>query len=377
MSEAEFGAYLDLLYGTAVEPADWEPTIARFADLIGGAKAWMPSLNLYSGGGQGVIARLEQTAQDSYFQYYYATNPFVPIGGATLTEPWPLNIATDEDLMSKAQFTALEYYNDFLLPQDIHSFVTIRLARRGGVQSTLNITRPPHKEQFGDSDLEIARRLHPHLIRAFNITRKLSAVRRENDELATVFERSTHGLFLLDTDGRVRRANDVGERLAGEPEGLRVADQRLTARNLTEARRLHALIATAGANDPGRRCGGSMALATPGRRSPLSITVAPIRGEHLAVGDTGPSILVCVTDLEAGVRLPEQKLRDLFGLTAAETRLALAMFEGLTQREAAERFSLSLNTVHVQLARVFEKTGVKRQAELMRLMMRAAGLEVG
>jgi len=377
VSETDFAGYLDLLYGTAVEPDDWARAIARFADLIGGAKAWMPSLDLYSGGGQGVIARIDPTQQDSYFQHYYATNPFVPTGGVGLADPWPLTITTDEDWFPKAAFTRTEYYNDFLRPQDIHSFITVRLGRHGGVQSTINITRPPHRTQFDRDDLEIAERLHPHLIRAFNITRKLSAVRRESDDLAGVFDRSAHGLFLLDADGRVRRANSVAERLAGEPDGLRLTDQQLTARNPADARRLYALISTAGTRDPARRSGGSMALSTPGRRQPLSITVAPIAAERFAGFDTGPSILVCVTDLEAGVSLPEQKLRDLFSLTWAETRLALAMFEGLTQKEAAERFGLSIHTIHVQLAQVFEKTGVKRQAELMRLMMRAADLDLG
>jgi DNA-binding CsgD family transcriptional regulator len=377
VSETDFAGYLDLLYGTAVEPNDWAPAMARFADLIGGAKAWMPSLDLYSGGGQGVTARIDPGRQDSYFQYYYRTNPFVPTGGAALTEPWPLTITTDEDWFPKAEFTSTEYYNDFLGPQDIHSFVTVRLGRHSGVQSTLNITRPQHWAQFTRADLEIAERLHPHLIRAFNITRKLGAVRRETDDMASVFDRSAHGLFLLDADGRVRRANHVAERLAGEPDGLRLTDQQLTARNPADARRLYALISTAGTRDPARRSGGSMALSTPGRRKPLSITVAPIGAERFAGFETGPSILVCVTDLEAGVSLPEQKLRDLFALSWAETRLALAIFEGLTQKEAAERFGLSIHTIHVQLAQVFEKTGVKRQAELMRLMMRAADLDLG
>jgi len=84
--------------------------------------------------------------------------------------------------------------------------------------------------------------------------------------------------------------------------------------------------------------------------------------------------MVCVTDLEAGVRLPEQRLRDLFALTPAEARLALALFEGLSPKEAAMRFEVSPNTVHVQLARIFEKTGSNRQTDLMRLMMRAVGV---
>jgi DNA-binding CsgD family transcriptional regulator len=50
--------------------------------------------------------------------------------------------------------------------------------------------------------------------------------------------------------------------------------------------------------------------------------------------------------------------------------VAIALFEGATTSEAAERFGVSPHTVHIQLSRIFEKTGVNRQAELIQLMMR-------
>jgi DNA-binding CsgD family transcriptional regulator len=83
--------------------------------------------------------------------------------------------------------------------------------------------------------------------------------------------------------------------------------------------------------------------------------------------------LACVTDLAPGVRAPQNELRSRFGLTFAEARVAAAVFRGLTLREAAEEFAVSLNTVRFQLARVFEKTGVTRQAELVKMMMRLSG----
>ena len=54
-------------------------------------------------------------------------------------------------------------------------------------------------------------------------------------------------------------------------------------------------------------------------------------------------------------RLAEQTLRDLFGLTPAEIRIALAVFEGDSPSDMADRFGVSLSTVKVQLARLFDK----------------------
>jgi len=119
-----------------------------------------------------------------------------------------------------------------------------------------------------------------------------------------------------------------------------------------------------------------MALATPSRQAPLSVTVAPVRAERFSPVYRGHSILVCVTDLEAKVKLPEQTLRELFGLTPAEARLARAIFEGLSPGEAAASFGVSPHTVRVQLGHIFAKTGTNRQSELVRLMMRAVGVDV-
>jgi DNA-binding CsgD family transcriptional regulator len=375
LSEADYGSFLDLLYGEAVERGDWTPVIARFADLIGGEKAWMPDLDALSGAGRGVLARIDPAAQDSYLQHYASRNPFVRPILARPTTPWPLEVMTDEDRFPREEFVRTEYYNDFLAPQDIHSVVIVRLARRGGVLSTLNIARPKRAGRFEPSELEIARRLHPHLIRAFNLSRKFAGLRGLADGLVEVLDSSAHGILLLDDEGRLQHANSVGDRLLREPYGLCLVGGRLSAARGEPARQLEALVGRAAGLDGASRAGGSMALATPSRTLPLSLTVAPLRAKRLA--DSGaPAVLVCVTDLQAGVSLPEQTLRDLFGLTPAETRLAVALLEGFAPREAAERFGVSPHTVHAQLARIFEKTGAKRQADLVQLLMRVAGVRL-
>jgi DNA-binding CsgD family transcriptional regulator len=371
VSEAEHGAFLELLYGAAIEQGDWVRVIATFADLIGGARVWMPDISLANGSGAGVIARIDPAAQKTYFQHYATRNPFVK---PTIGNPggaWPLNVRTDEDEFAKEDLVRTEYFNDFLRPQDIHSCLIVRLGRRDGMQSTINVSRPRHREQFGGADLDLARRLHPDLIRAFNLSRKFADLGAFAAGMAETLERSLHGVLLLDDTGRVLHANTVAERLVREGDGLRIAAGRLGAWPGEAARQLEALIGRAGGRDGACRLGGSMALPTPSRMLPLSITVAPLRAERL-LATASPAVLVCVTDLEAGVSLPAQQLGDLFGLTPAECRVALAMFEGATLREAAAQFGVSVHTVHAQVARIFEKTGTTRQAELIGLMVRLA-----
>lgn len=378
MTSFNQGEFLDLVYGAAVEPDLWAPVMERFADAIGGDKGWLSLLNLIDGRGGGVIARIDPAETDRFNAHYADRNPLHLVDDPrSFLQAWMPRILTDEDWIPKPDLVKTEYYNDFLKPQDIHSCVMVRLAKRGLETATLNITRPARRGQFERAELEFAASLHPHLIRAFDLGQKLALDGALTNGFATVFDESVHGLFLVDAEGRVQHMNPAAEALVRARKGLQVCAGRLAAADASAARPFQALVGRAGARDAGARTGGSMPLAVADGVAPLSVTVAPVRLPAMAILGGAPAVIVCVTDTEAGVKLPEQRLRDLFGLTPAEARLALALFEGATLNEAAEGLKISRFTAQNHLARIFEKTGANRQASLIQLMMRAVGLDLG
>ena len=61
---------------------------------------------------------------------------------------------------------------------------------------------------------------------------------------------------------------------------------------------------------------------------------------------------------------------ETFGLSGAEARLIVALTEGLTPPDVAERFGIALGTVRVQLRSIYGKLGVKRQSEIVARVMR-------
>jgi len=183
-------------------------------------------------------------------------------------------------------------------------------------------------------------------------------------------------LLVLDASARIRWLNRAAEALVAEPEGLTVEGGRLTACAAGEARRLQSLISQAAAPGYGKPSGGSMSLATPGRRRRLSVLVTPARSERSLFFGAKRSVIVSVSDLEAAASLPQQRLRDLFGLSAAETKFAFAIFRGLSLREAAAELGSSYFTVRAHLVRIYAKTGTSRQSELVAVMARAAGVRL-
>lgn len=87
----------------------------------------------------------------------------------------------------------------------------------------------------------------------------------------------------------------------------------------------------------------------------------------------GASIVVLI-DRDARPQPNPQTLQRMFGLTSAETQLALCMARGDAPLEIARSRQLSRTTIRSQLASLFAKTETKRQAELVSLLGRMAVL---
>ena len=78
--------------------------------------------------------------------------------------------------------------------------------------------------------------------------------------------------------------------------------------------------------------------------------------------------IVVVTRFERTVPADPTIVRDLLGLTLSEARVAALVGSGIAPQEAAGRLGITEGTARTALKRVFEKTGVSRQGELVALL---------
>ena len=100
-------------------------------------------------------------------------------------------------------------------------------------------------------------------------------------------------------------------------------------------------------------------------RSPYTVSVRPL----LRAGeDTHPdaAAMLLVHDPLQQNLATARILRELYGLTNAETRLVQALGTGMTEVAYAKSRGISLTTVYTHLRRTREKTGWKSVAELTR-----------
>jgi len=370
LAQAAEDALVELIYAAALDPALWPTAMAGVADRLGGTQSCLTRLDITHGAGEAILSRSDPRALDLYLEYFHAKNFFTLVEQpTTYIRGWTPRVMIDSDCLPWEEYQATEYFNDFMRPHDVNAALFIRLELSETKSAVLNVGRALNGGRFDREHVETAARLQPHLIRAYKLGRELAVSLGPDRDLARAVQGSPQPIFLVDETGVIRLANSAAERLLAADKGLTVLTGRLTARHSEAERELGRLVAAATTPDA-PRVGGTMSLPLPGQRFPLAVRVTPIPLTPMAIFGHPRTALVCITDLETSVRSPEAELRALFGLTYAEARVATAIFEGLSMREASEALEVALNTVRFQLARVYEKTGVTRQAELVKMMMR-------
>lgn len=367
---------IDDIYAAALDPSRWVGVIESLSDAVGGLRGCLTRIDARTGEGiEAVLFRSDPTWVDAYAQHFGAINVFMHKHSSGRYDEPDRIVSTEEFCLPREDYLRSEYYNDFMRPQDVERALFIRLGWVGDIESSINIGKRTN-ETFDQADLELAARLQPHIVRAYEIGRQLEGPVGVARNLVAALQHSPHALYLVSPDGALAFANAAAERLLARDRGLAVMNGRLTARHAETARRMEILFADA-AYRGGPRSGGAMSVPSPTGGLPLALRTSPLPLDEGPIFRAAAPVLVAVTDLEAEVRAPEEELKLLFGLSTAEARLAGAVFEGLTLPEAAQRFQVSVNTTRFQLGRVFDKTGVTRQADLVKLMMRLAGAAPG
>jgi DNA-binding CsgD family transcriptional regulator len=99
----------------------------------------------------------------------------------------------------------------------------------------------------------------------------------------------------------------------------------------------------------------------------LHVLISPVR--NIAFDSATPlHAVVFVSDPSQKVRPPADILQALFGLTPAESRLALLLCDGHAPPKIADLIGVSTNTLKTQLSSIYRKTGTSRQSQLVRLL---------
>ena len=78
---------------------------------------------------------------------------------------------------------------------------------------------------------------------------------------------------------------------------------------------------------------------------------------------------MCFSDPDRTHPLEVDQLIDIYGLTQAESKVAISIANGVNPDQIASINNVAISTIRSQLKAVFQKVGVKSQIELVKVLL--------
>lgn len=361
---SSFDLLLDQIYAAALDPAQWPTALNSIKDQL---QSHACALFQYRAGDFAqfnYVVGTEPWANETYERYYIRINPWT---GAAGKHP-DGTVLFGYEMVDPAVLVKTEFYNDWLRPQGLYDGMALFLRHDRNVLA-LSTLRPKRAGLHKKSDKALVKRFTPHILRAVEINRRLTAAQALRDGLVESFDKLDVGVLLIGSEYRVLFANRVGDNIlkrgdvltcrrgqlrAARPASAEILDRHISGAASTGARR-------------GRHPGGVVTLPTNGPK-PMVVLVCPCRTE-LSLVPGGPLAMLFVSDPAAESQFDEREIGRIYGLTGAEARLLRALLEGKRMSEYADETGITLNTAKTYLTQLFDKTGTSRQAELVRYFL--------
>jgi DNA-binding CsgD family transcriptional regulator len=283
-----------------------------------------------------------------------------------------------EALVPEEELVRTEYYNDYLLPQNVHYSLGAAYHFNDGVHIHLGAVRSKRAGAFGPDKQKIAEALSPHVGQAISLRVRLERERCRVQALEELADALPFGVLQLNAKGRVLEANRRGAEILQASDGLQTVDGVLSAASWADSRALSLLIAGAAQPAVSVKPGGATRIGRPSGARAYVVNVFPLHAPELfGVGPERPAVMVLISD-PAG--LPENaigRLREAFHLTPTEARICLALASGEELTAAAEQLGMTAGTARTHLKHVFSKSETSRQSELVRLLNDAFQFRLG
>jgi DNA-binding CsgD family transcriptional regulator len=272
----------------------------------------------------------------------------------------------DQDILTPEEMRRAGLYAECLRPHGLQWFAVVGF-RAGPVLWGLSIQRTLRQGAFDHHDKRVLAQLSQRLTETATLS--LAVGRTKLTGMTNALELVNQPALALDRSGFVLDMNAAAERILDDE--VRVRNRRLCVRDRQANAALDALIDRLRTTPDTAALPGAPIVVQRSKKRPLVVRVMPVDGAA-CIPFLGARVLLVLSDLD-GKPLPDAALiARLFGLSPAETRLASLIVAGLSLVQAAEELGVVHETVRTHLKAMFDKTGTRRQSELVAMLARVS-----
>jgi DNA-binding CsgD family transcriptional regulator len=256
-----------------------------------------------------------------------------------------------------------EFYNDYLRPAGCEYTLTAVLSRTHDQALIASAVRGHRRDVLDDAEKQLTEVLAPHLVRAYSIQEKIGL------SLASeaLLHENAAGLVFLSEAGKAVYANRMAEVIFASNDGLTLRNAKLHAAGAVTNAALEQAVTQAAKAGDSLDCPKVVLVERKSMKPAYQVTVTRIRHDIRALYPT-PWFVVVISDPEQSCQTQPALLIQLYGLTPKEAELATRLSAGKTVEASSAELNISYETARTHLRRIFDKTGVSRQTELVLLL---------
>ncbi|WP_275098317.1 helix-turn-helix transcriptional regulator [Sedimenticola hydrogenitrophicus] len=364
---------IDQIYAAALDASGWSLVMESMEQKFGCIASGIYTAHPYSGRVsltelRGIDAELLET----YIAHFLLDNPWQAVPSLQRQGCVRTDASLDRYYKQPGFYHKTELYNDWMKPQDFIHTLGVNLYVDSHSQTKCFLYRPRQMGAFSTHDVARFKWIAGHLANAVCVARRLSIQRSMIDDLQGVVDRMALGVVFLDPAGHILQANRFAEALLGRHDGVLTRESRVAASHRKDQGKLNGAMRCALAARYGDTPGAAhmVSLRRPDGKQPLCAILVP-----LSCGDSGPflmekaAVALILNDPECDSLISTDWLRQRFQFNSTEARLAQDLSRGCDLRQAAGKAGITYQTARWYLKGIFQKTGVDRQAELVRLLL--------
>ena len=235
------------------------------------------------------------------------------------------------------------------------------------------VNDPVGGDDWSSAQLDSIRYLLPHIRQTVRVQQALAGAGALCASLAKLLDATGLGIVQLDGRGGIVAANDRAQDLLRTGDGLFDEGGFLYARTREDNAELQELLTRALPPFGAQGTGGSTMVRRSSALSPLVLHVNPVGRQETDSRVWPVAALVLVVDPASQTGIDPAVAAAALGLTGMESRVAVLLAEGVNVREVAAATGRRESTIRSHVKHMFDKHGLSRQAELVRLVQSLAG----
>jgi DNA-binding CsgD family transcriptional regulator/PAS domain-containing protein len=259
------------------------------------------------------------------------------------------------------------YIQEGLKPHGICDVITYFLLHTPTRLAGLAFGRHERQGVYTERELELGALLLPHVRRAVTISNALDVNAIKHVWTAQLLDGLRCAVLLTDERGAILYANRSAELMLRDGDLIQSVCGLLRPGTPSAAAELRAAIRLAARDEAAIGKTGLAICLTEPDAAPVFAHVLPMTGGEFRTRLQPKAVAAVFVSAPPNGQDGADTVAAAFGLTPAETRVLASLVAGRTLAETATTLGIAVATAKTHLEHIFSKTGVTRQADLMRL----------